>query len=242
MLTSYLTLVRQLLQNPSATTSLYPDANLTSFINIARRQVAGQADCIRVDGTLALTAGTRTYPFTSISVAGGPAGVGQVLHSRQASLGVGTGYALLIARPYEYFRTYFLNNPAPQPGPPKVWSQFGQAVAGTIYFDPVPDIPYTVLLDTVCLPIDLADDTTPEAIPSLWTDAVPYFACYMALLSAQRRADADKFMELFETFMARARAAASPDVLANIYPQQQDQTLQNKLGVRPTRPQQGAGG
>jgi hypothetical protein len=60
------------------------------------------------------------------------------------------------------------------------------------------------------------NDTTAEAIPYLWTDAVPYFAAYLALLSSQtgaRTADADKMMQRYTEFVERAKRAATGDVL-----------------------------
>ena len=52
------------------------------------------------------------------------------------------------------------------------------------------------------------DSTTPEAIPYLWTDAVPFFAAYYALLSAQagqRQGDADRMFARYQEFTNRAR-------------------------------------
>ena len=120
-----------------------------------------------------------------------------------------------------------------------MWAQYSEGVLGSLYIDPIPDAIYTLNLDTVCLPVDLVDDTTPEAIPSLWNDAVPYFAAYMALLSSQRSADAEKMFGYYQTFARRARDASTPDVLKGQYPQSQDPTLGNKLGIKP--PRQGAG-
>jgi len=87
----------------------------------------------------------------------------------------------------------------------------------------------------VCLPITLVSDGTAEAIPYPWTDAVPYFAAYLALLSAQspaRTADADRMMQRYELFMGRARQFSNPDVLRTEYLQSVDETVTNKLGLQ----------
>ena len=238
MLNSYLTATQRLLQNPGATAVLYPVANLTTFINTARRQLSGEAKCIRVYGTLPTVSGTNVYNFSSISVSG-TTGVQTVLHVRQASVTIGAGKASVRSRQFEWFQLYLLNEVVPVTGRPKTWAQYAEGILGSLYLHPVPDDIYTLNLDTVCLPIDLVDDTTPEAIPSLWTDAVPYFAAYMALLSAQRSGDAEKMFNYYEVFTRRAREASTPDVLRNQYPQSQDQTLGNKLGIKP--PRQGGG-
>ena len=44
MLTAYLNATAILLQNPVAPTSLYSTANLTTFINTARGQLAGESE------------------------------------------------------------------------------------------------------------------------------------------------------------------------------------------------------
>ena len=238
MLTAYLTATQQLLQNPGATSALYPLENLTTYINTARRQLAGEAKCIRVYGSLPIVANTRVYNFSTIQVTG-ISGVQTVLHVRQASVVIGAGQAYVRSRQFEWFQLYLLNQVVPPTGRPKVWAQYSEGVLGSLYVDPIPDDIYTLNLDTVCLPVDLVDDTTPEAIPSLWTDAVPYFAAYMALLSSQRSADAEKMFGYYETFTRRARDASTPDVLKGQYPQSQDPTLGNKLGIKP--PRQGGG-
>jgi hypothetical protein len=251
MLTAYLTATQSLLQVPPAPTTLYTTAVLTTFINSARGQLAGEAECIRFMGSLPLTAGSNSYPFGSIALAGGTSvGIQGVLNVRTAWYLVGTGQKWLRPRPFEWFSLYELNNPAPLPGPPQVWSQFGQGAqaqvspnpvgGGSLYVSPPPDTAYTVPLDCVCYPIPLVDDTTPEAIPYLWTDAVPYFAAYLALLSAQTGARIQQAQQMYQTygeFVARGRRAATPSVLPVLYPQIPNPVRQNQLGMAPQRGQ-----
>jgi hypothetical protein len=225
MLTAYLSATSRLLQNPAAPNPLYSTADLTDYINSARGQLAGEANCTRVIGTLSTTAGTTTYPFSAIN-SGGPAnGVQGVLHVRTIWYLLGAGQVWVRPRSFEWFGLYELNNAAPQSGQPKVWAQFGQGVYGNIYISPIPDFSYSLNMDTVCYPVPLVDDTTPEAIPYLWSDAVPYYAAYLALLGSQtggRTAEADKMMERYKEFVSRARRAATPEVLPGLYPQNID--------------------
>jgi hypothetical protein len=143
------------------------------------------------------------------------------------------------SRPFPWFTLYALNQIVPKTDVPKEWSQFGQGVAGTIFVDPLPDQDYTLTLDTICYPDDLVDDTTVEVIPYPWTDCIPFFAAYYTLLGAQRMADAEQMFERYERFMTRARGMSNPDVLRNNFMQSVDQTLPNKLGMKPSR---GGGG
>jgi hypothetical protein len=247
MLTAYQTATQNLLQNPTAPAPLYNLATLTGYINSARSQLAGESKAVRFMGSLALSIGVNAYPFSSITLTGaGAAGIAGVLDVETLWYQVGQGMKWLRPRPWPWFARYELSNPVPPSGPPTVWSQFGQGAAGqaspnpvgggSLYISPLPDYTYTVPVDAVCYPVPLVDDTTPEAIPFLWTDAVPYFAAYLALMSAQTNArmEAAKAMYgLYEEFVKRARRAATPMVLPGIYPQNPNPARANQLGVSP---------
>lgn len=250
MLTQYLNQVNLLLQNPAATTSLYATSDLTRWINIARGQVAGEGECVRYLGTLTTTIGQRNYNFSSISTGtASVSGISGVLHVNSIRYAVGSGYQRLQPEQWEWFELYPLNDPVPPSGPPSYWAQYGQGgsgagsitgvgsgtlISGSFYVDPLPDLAYALTLDTVCYPQALAADSDVEAIPYLWTDAVPYLAGYYALMSTQtnqRMADAMRYFELYKQFVQRARQAANSSVTRYIYPQANDPTQINKLGV-----------
>ena len=228
MLTAYLNATRALLQQPPAGTPLYSDALLTTFVNSARGQVAGESEAIRFIGGLSITsaASPQAYPFSSITL-GGVAGVSGVINVRTIWYPSGTGQLWVAPETFEWFSIYELNvTPAATPGPPVVWAQFGQGASaqtsplpvggGSLYISPGPDQTYALKLDCVGYPIPLVDDTTAEAIPYLWTDSVPYFAAYLALLSAQtgmRTQQAEGMFKLYELFTQRARKAATSSFL-----------------------------
>jgi hypothetical protein len=172
-----------------------------------------------------------------------------VIHVRRITYNVASGQKMVYSRGWEYFDQFFLNNPVPQNGPPSEWSQYGQGSSGqgsitgqgagtmssgSFYLDPPPDLIYTLNCDCVCYPIALAADTDVEAIPYIFTDAVPYFSAYLALLSAQtsaRQADAERIFGYYTTFVERARRFSNPSVLRGQYQQSPDPTRANKLGL-----------
>jgi hypothetical protein len=258
VLSGYLTRTNQLLQYPVATPPLYATADLTSWINEARGQTAGEGECIRVMGTIATVIGQRAYNFSAINL-GIPSltGAQGAIHVRTLHYGVASGQKRVTSRNWEWFSLYCLNNPIPVPSFPKTWSQYGQGSAGigsitnvgagtlssgSFYIDPPPDAIYTLYLDCVAYPIALAADTDVEAIPYLWTDAVPYYAAFLALdssQSGQRRADAQRRFEQYQQFVARARQFANPDVLKWQYQQSKDPAMLAKYGLKPNA---GAGG
>ena len=248
MLTAYLARTNQLLQNPGASTSLYATADLTSYINQARGQLAAETECVRFLGTLTTQIGVRNYNFSSITLDG--ASIAGVLNARQMLYAVASGYQWMRPRPWSWYWLFKLNNPVPQQGAPQVCSQFSQGssgqgsetgigagtmTSGSFYIDPPPDLIYSLLIDCSCYPSALAADTDVEAIPYLFTDAVPYFAAYLALMSAQtsiRMEYAQKMFELYKMFVDRANMASAPNVNKYLYERQADPTAINKLGIQ----------
>jgi hypothetical protein len=244
LLDQYLTQTGRLLQNPGAPSALYSTADLTDYINYARRQLAGEAECVHFNGTVSTVANQNAYPFSTINL-GTPAtsGVEGVFNIQTIQYAVASGQKWINSRPWPWFQLYVLNNPVPDSGAPTVWSRFGQgasqgdsgtAQGGTFYIN-TPDIVYTLNCDCICYPIILADDTTPEAIPFPWTDCVPFFAAYWAYLSAQtgaRQADAERMYNHYETFLERARKQTNSSVQRWQQSQAEDPAQAAKFGIK----------
>jgi hypothetical protein len=249
LLAAYLTATRSLLQLPGTqSSSLYSDADLTRFINVARGQVAGEGECIWVHGTIPTVVGQTPYRFQDINI-GVPAttGVQGVIKISSLSYVAGNGQLWLPPRSWPWFSLFERNNAVPQQGPPRTWAQYGQGAApsgavntqvngGSFYISPPPDDTYTLNCNTVCYPQTLVLDTDAEAIPFFWTDAVPFFAAYFALMSAQtnaRMADAAQMYKgHYQEFMDRARKQSNPDENRGIYRQAADPVQAIKLGVK----------
>jgi hypothetical protein len=230
MLTSYLQTTRRLLTNDQ-TFAKYNDFDLRDWVGIARNQIAGESECIRVYSTLALTPVDQQYPFSAIALPAGTVGVANPIVVRDVTFQIAGGRKKVYSREWEWFDRFILSRPAPTQGPPKWWAQYGQGSQGTLWFNLL-DTDYTVYLDTACLPASLNSDADPEAIPQLWTDAVPYYAAYMGFLQFSDKDNADNMMQQFKTFMARARGAATSSVLPHQFEGVPDATLGNKLGTQ----------
>jgi hypothetical protein len=248
VLSSYITQTQNLLQAPGSASGLYPTASLTLWINISRGQVAGEGECIRRMGTIPTVIGQRAYNFSSITFAGST-GVQGAINVRAMLYNVGTGMKWIKSKSWEWFLFQRMNNPVPVPGFPTEWTQHQQGTSGqgsitgvgagtlsggTFYIDPLPDIVYTLNCDCCCYPIALASDSDPEAIPYFWTDAVPYFAAYLALMSAQtgqRISEAQQMFQLYQQFVQRARAFSNPPDNRYSYQQTNDPTMANKIAA-----------
>jgi hypothetical protein len=228
MLTYYQQTTRRFLND--VTFVKYDDFDLRDWINQARGQIAGEAECIRNYATLLVSNAAQQYPFSAVTLATGTTGVAGPLNVRKITYLLATGQARMYSREWEWFENYELGNPSPIAGQPKYWAQFGQGANGTIFVNLL-DGAYTLMLDTVCWPNSLMTDSDPEAIPYLWTDAVPYYAAYLGYLTAQDTDRATGMFKFYQMFMGRARAAATPSDLPHQFAQSPDPMLANRLGV-----------
>jgi hypothetical protein len=251
VLTQYLNLTQQLLQNPPAPTTLYTTANLTNYINIARGQIAGEGRCILVIGTISTSINQRAYNFSGINL-GTPSvtGVAGAINVRRIMFNVASGQKWIKNKSWEWFDFQRFNNPVPLIGQPEEWAQFGQGSAGlgsitgvgagalssgSFYLDPIPDVPYVLNCLCECYPQALAADTDVEALPYLWTDAVPYYAAYLALMTSQTSArlqQAQQLYALHQTFVQRARASGNPEQNEFNFAQGQDPAMAGRFGIQ----------
>ena len=204
----YLLQTQQLLQNPMAAAGLYAISDLQGYINSARTFLAGESECVRVSGTYAAPTNTVSFPFSSISYSG--SGYAEVLNVRQMQASVvGGGYQPMYPRSFPWFMQYNLNPTTPPTGIPKEWAQQGQGASGTLYISPLPSVPTTLYCDLAMLPAAVIADTDPDVIPDIYSGAAPYYAAYLAYLSAQRTADADAMFKRYREFLSSARGFAN---------------------------------
>lgn len=100
---------------------------------------------------------------------------------------------------------------------PTVCAQFGQGSEGSMYMYPIPSTVYQMEWDCFCLPADLIDDVSVEAIPKPWVDAVPYFAAHLAYLELQNLNAAKFYLDLYDNMVHRYSAYARPGRMTNPY-------------------------
>lgn len=235
MLDAYLAQFNALIQAPGSPVPLITSSQATIYINAARNQVAVEAKCIRSYATLSIGTAAQQYSFGSIVPPATPLGVGEVMEVEMAGYTVPNtsppGQRLVVQREWQWFNRYVLQNPTPVAGPPQYYAQYGQGTSGTLWFN-LPDQTYIVNLDTVCLPIALAVDSDPEAIPYQWTDPVPFYAAWLGMMQEQRQGDADLIYQRYQRLMQRARTGATPQVTPHQYSQTVDPTMANQLGIR----------
>lgn len=235
LLSQYLSITQSLIQTPQSPIPLLTTPLLTTYINIARGQVAGQGECLPAIGDLSVYTGPQSYPFSSISFPESTI-IGGVINVRMIQVALpGGGVQRLYPREWPWYVSFVSARTVPKPGRPKIWTQYRQGSLGVIYFNPL-DTGYTLYVDAICYPTDLVDDSTPDGIPYLWSDAVPFYAAYYAYMAMQRQADADHMLQRYQELMVSARASVTPQVQPGSYPQGPDPMAPNRLAVQPAAP------
>lgn len=151
-----------------------------------------------VSGVNLLNQGQEKYDFSGIDLSGNP-GCKSVYAVRGVSI-IYSGYRYSLESMawsrYQIYRAY----PYQYQYTPAIMSQFGQGASGSVFFYPLPSQPLQAEWDCQCLPIDLIDDQTPEAIPEPWTDAVPYMAAHLAMSELQNYNAAKYYLDLYMKF------------------------------------------
>lgn len=82
-------------------------------------------------------------------------------------------------------------------------AQFGRGANGSFFLYPPPTQTFQLEFDCSCLPQDLLDDQSVEAIPQPWDDLVPYYAAHLCYLELQNYNAARFYIEQFNERMSR---------------------------------------
>lgn len=86
---------------------------------------------------------------------------------------------------------------------PVVWTQYGQGTSGTFLCYPIASQTYQFEPDCLCIPADLVNDQSFEAIPQPWTDAVVYGATALIYQTLQNANFAAMYWKIYEEYMNR---------------------------------------
>lgn len=216
-LTSYLTQVSALLTDSS--NQYYSTTDLTSYINSARSQIAMEGQCVRI-----LPSGNNTvaaqevYTFATVNALlnSSTTGVQEVIMVNSIAISWGTIKPTLRHLAWDEFQAQLRAINTQLQSWPQYWAQYAQGVSGSVYFWPIPVQVMSMDWDCICRPVDLADDTTIEAVPWPWTDAIQYYAAYLALLY-QKPQQAELMLKLYEKFMQRAQAMTNQTFVYDPY-------------------------
>lgn len=208
-LAAYLSQTQRLLNDPTG--NFFSPSDLVTFINLARGTIATQAECLVANGGLSTVNGQQTYALSALAAP--DAGLLAAVNVRSVRSVIAGSGALLEAYPWPKFNAYQLTGlNYSAAGVPGIWSMQNQGATGSLWFSPTPNGTVAMAVEAAWVPIPLVNDATEEVLGYPWTDAVPYFAAYLAYENSQRSADADKMLKLFNAFVTAARVGVTPMV------------------------------
>lgn len=149
-----------------------------------------------------LTQGKEVYRFADIDLSMNP-GCESVYNVRSISIIYANYRYSLPQYSFTTYQSMIRQYPYQYQWVPTFSSQFGQGTDGSLYLYPLPSQTYQVEWDCLCLPSDLTDDNSVEALPNPWRDAVAWYASHLAMTELQNYNAAQYFLGLYEKFAQR---------------------------------------
>lgn len=158
----------------------------------------------------------EVYPFSAAPLAQFP-GVGEIFAVKSVSFIYANYRYSLPCYPFSVYQGIIRQYPQQYLYVPTVCAQYGQGANGSIYMYPIPSTVYQMEWDCFCLPVDLIDDGTFEAIPQPWVDAVAMGAAVYAFEELQSYNNAMYWQKKFDEYVHRQSAWARPGRITNVY-------------------------
>ena len=168
-----------------------------------------------VGGVTLLNQGQEVYPMSGIDLSANP-GCKSVYAVRGISI-IYSGYRYSLESMawtrYQMYRVY----PYQYSYAPAICSQRAQGTSGDFYFYPLPSQSMQAEWDCQCLPSDLIDDQSVEAIPDPWGECVAYAACHYAMLELGNLNASRFYMDLYGKNLLLYSQATRISKAANVY-------------------------
>lgn len=163
-----------------------------------------------------LNEGQEVYNFSDINVSMFP-GCGAVYAIKSVSVIYSNYRYSLPCYSFSTYQAMIRQYPFQYQYVPTFCAQFGQGTSGSFFMYPLPSQQYQLEFDCLALPQDLLDNTSEEALPMPWTDAVPYFAAHLAFTELQNYNVAKFHLDLYEKMSLRYSQYARPGRVVNPY-------------------------
>lgn len=180
-LSGYITETRRLLHDVNA--NFWTNAELTDYINDGRSTMVRDTGCNRV-----LQSHTVPYNVETVDFSALPEGV-NTIDVLNVNLYWGNSRVPLYYLPWTDFNAqlrYWQN----YTGRPIGYSMYGPK---KVFIGPKPDQAYLMEFDTVVLPDPLVNGADVETLPTPFTEAVPFYAAYIAKYQEQSYGEAEIF-------------------------------------------------
>ena len=163
-----------------------------------------------------LNLGQEQYPFSSIDVSMWP-GVNSVHMLRSVSVIYANYRYSLPMYSFSVYQAKIRQYPFQYQYVPAFCTQFGQGEDGSLFVYPLPSQTYQWEFDCFCIPSDLTDFRSYEALPFPWTDAVKHWAAYLAFLELQNFNAAEYHFKRYDEMINRYSTYTRPGRAVNPY-------------------------
>ena len=103
---------------------------------------------------------------------------------------------------------------------PFAWACQGDGTRGKVFLFPIPSqggVNGEMEWDVICIPTDLVDNDSYDAIPESFQDAIKFRAVALAMLASQRYLDAQIHTQMFLSELGVDRASAKLGAVADYY-------------------------
>lgn len=195
----------------------------SGYVNIPSVTITG--DGTGASATAALTSFLATvvsqevYSFSTANAlltAANP-GISGIIGVQSIAVSWGAMKPVLRYSDWSGFQAYLRSYNVGTQNYPTVWAQYGRGRAGTVYLWPVPSIVASMEWDCYCQPVPLVDDTTIEALPEPWQDAVQFKAAEYAYNNAQRRDDSNWAAAEYKRYLRENELYVQPSMVPSFY-------------------------
>jgi hypothetical protein len=156
-----------------------------------------------------LAQGQEVYPFSSVDLTAFP-GVQSVYWVRRASIIFSNWRYSTRVYSFTTYNAQIRTFPFQYQYAPFFCAQFGRGTGGSFFLYPQPSQPYQMEWDCQCLPADLVDDASPEAIPAPFTDAIPWLMAYYGMAELQNMNAAMFYKAQFDEWISRYQKYSLP--------------------------------
>jgi hypothetical protein len=160
--------------------------------------------------------GQEVYPFSEVDLSMFP-GIESIYMIKSVSLIYANYRYSLPMYSFSTYQSRIRQYPFQYQYVPTLGAQFGQGTSGSFYLYPIPSTVYQLEFDAFCLPMDLIDNRSVEAIPDPWTDLVPYFAASLALAELQNGNASRAMLQLHDEMFHRYSSYVRPGRVSNPY-------------------------
>ena len=191
-LSGYITETRRLLHDVNA--NFWTNAELTDYINDGRNHLIQDTGCNRVLQTYTTVYNVETIDFSALPESD------DTIDVLTINLYWGNSRVPLYYMAWSNFNAQlrFWQN---YTGRPVGFSMYGPK---KIYIGPKPDEAYLMELDTVVLKPPLTDADPVETLPTPFTEAVPFYAAYLAKYQEQSYGEAEILKQEYQKHVMQA--------------------------------------